>query len=170
MFTERSATAIRTRSTAVAAGTRLRRRLATFAFAGFCTLLTGVAWAAPPASRSLAAPDRRAIEKTIRQQIDAFARDDADRAFAYASPDVQRRFGTSDRFLDVVREHYEPVYRASGVQFVGLSRVDRQWVQTAVVTDDAGRVWRASFTMRRQRDHRWTVGGCRLVETGAWST
>jgi len=114
--------------------------------------------------------DRQAIEKTIRDQLDAFVRDDADRAFGFATPDIQRMFGSSDAFMQMVREHYEPVYRASGVQFERLAQVDGQWVQTVRLTDDEGKVWRARFTMRRQADRGWKVGGCQLVETSALST
>jgi hypothetical protein len=119
---------------------------------------------------ALASADRRAIEKTIRDQLDAFVREDADRAFGFAAPDIQRMFGSSDNFMQMVREHYEPVYRATGVQFERLAQVDGQWVQTVRLTDDEGKVWRAFFTMRRQVDRGWKVGGCQLVETSALST
>jgi len=118
----------------------------------------------------LAAADRQAIEKTIRDQLDAFEREDADGAFGFATPDIQRMFGSSENFMQMVREHYEPVYRATGVQFERLAQVDGQWVQTVRLTDDEGKVWRALFTMRRQVDHGWKVGGCQLVETSALST
>ncbi len=175
MFTERPTLPIRShasRSRAAVVGRSL-----VVAVAVCCTVASTGALAAHPAAHraaspvsSLGAPERRAIERTIRQQLAAFGRDDADRAFAYATPDLRRRFGTPDRFLDVVREDYEPVYRATGVHFVRLSRVDRQWVQAIVVTDEAGRVWRVLFTMHRQPDRRWKVGGCRIVETGARAT
>lgn len=141
-------------------------RLAAVAVAG---LLWSMAADARAATR-LPASDRVAIERTIRQQIAAFGREDADRAFAYATTDVQRRFGSSDRFLEAVRERYEPVSRAVGVQFVRLSRVDGEWVQALEITDDGGRVWHALFTMRRQADRRWRIGGCRLVESSERST
>lgn len=114
--------------------------------------------------------ERRAIEATIRRQLDAFGHDDADAAFAVATPDIQRMFGTADQFLQMVRDHYEPVYRPASVRFVRLEQVDGQWVQTVQITDGDGRVWRALFFMRRQADHAWKVGGCQLVETNALAT
>jgi Domain of unknown function (DUF4864) len=122
------------------------------------------------AADQLAATDKRAIEQIIRSQLDAFGHDDADRAFGFATPDIQHMFGTSDHFMEMVREHYEPVYRAMGVRFVRLESVDGQWVQTVQITDGEGHVWRALFTMRRQPDKSWKVGGCQLVQTNAIAT
>lgn len=122
-----------------------------------------------PAERMTAA-DRQGIEETIRQQLDAFGRDDAERAFAFATPDIQKMFGSSDSFMRMVRDNYEPVYRSTGIQFERLTQSNGLWVQTVRLTDDEGKVWRALFTMRRQADHGWKVGGCQLVETSALST
>ena len=122
------------------------------------------------AAEKLPAADRREIEQTIRRQLDAFGRDDAAGAFAYASPDIRRLFGTPDDFMRMVRNHYDPVYRAGSVQFVGLDSVAGQWVQVVQLVDGEGRVWRALFTMKRQPDRKWKVGGCQLVQTSALAT
>lgn len=114
--------------------------------------------------------DRAAIEATIRSQLDAFGRDDAEQAFAYATADIRRQFGSSDHFMRMVEEQYEAVYRAAGLQFLALLQVDGHWVQTVRIVDDEGRVWRALFTMRRQPDRSWKVGGCQLVQTRALAT
>ena len=153
-----------------------------------CLLVAAVCLSTVPASAiaadkaesvdKLTAIDRQAIEATIRQQLDAFGRDDAERAFAFATPDIQRMFGSSDSFMRMVRENYEPVYRSSGIQFERLTPsassatlpAGVQWIQTVRLTDDEGKVWRALFTMRRQADRGWKVGGCQLVETSALST
>ena len=122
------------------------------------------------AAERLGASDRQAIETTIRQQLEAFARDDAKTAFGYATPDIQRMFRSSDNFLSMVRESYQPVYRSAGVQFVRLEAVDGSWVQTVQLVDGEGRVWRALFTMKRQPDRTWKVGGCQLAQTAALAT
>ncbi len=122
------------------------------------------------AAERLVASDRRAIEDTIRHQLDAFDRDDADAAFGDAAPDIRRLFGSPDAFLHMVRERYEPVYRPAGIQFVRLDAVNGQWVQIVQLVDGEGRVWRARFTMKRQPDRTWKVGGCQLVQTGSTAT
>jgi Domain of unknown function (DUF4864) len=127
---------------------------------------------APPAlaAEKVTPADKSAIEKVIRDQLDAFTRDDAQRAFAHATPEIQRMFGTSDDFIRMVRDSYQPVYRSSAVEFVKLVRVDDEWVQAVQLVDDEGRVWRALFTMKRQPDKSWKVGGCQLVQTNAVAT
>jgi Domain of unknown function (DUF4864) len=134
----------------------------------FCAALSSFAPAR--AADTLPAADRRAIERVIRQQLDAFGRDDATGAFAVATPEVQRMFGNADRFLALVRDEYDAVYRPASVRFVRLERIDGEWTQTVLITDEQGKVWGALYTMRRQVDRGWKVGGCRLVETDALAT
>ena len=126
--------------------------------------------AAANAAEKLAPSDRQAIEQTVQQQLDAFGEDDAERAFGLATPDIRRLFGSSDRFMRMVRDNYEPVYRHASVRFVRIEHVGGQWVQTVQITDGEGRVWRAYFTMKRQPDKGWKVGGCQLQETNALVT
>ena len=54
---------------------------------------------------------------TIEQQFDAFARDDAEAAYALADPTIQQMFVDADRFLAMVRDRYPPVYRHRSVEF-----------------------------------------------------
>ena len=131
---------------------------------------TVIAAAPSGAAEKLGGVDKRAIEQTIRRQLDAFTRDDADGAFGFATPDIRRMFGSSDNFLQMVRDNYEPVYRAASVTFVGLEAVEGQWVQGVQIVDGEGKVWRALFTMKRQPDKTWKVGGCQLVQTSAIAT
>ena len=133
-----------------------------------CIALFGFT-ATAAADRPLPA-DRQAIEATIRSQLEAFGRDDADGAFRFASPDIQRLFRSAEAFMTMVREQYEPVYRATGVNFVKLDTSGGQWIETVQLVDGEGRVWRALFTMRRQPDKSWKVGGCQLVQTSAIAT
>ena len=122
------------------------------------------------AAEKISAVDQQAIEKVIRDQLDAFGRDDARGAFAHASPDIQRMFGTPDNFVRMVRDHYKAVYRTESVRFARLDFIDKQWVQTVQLVDQEGHVWRALFTMKRQADKTWKVGGCQLVATRAITT
>ncbi len=146
----------------------LRRIVVERLVAAFALALLTVASA--QAAERIGRVDRVAIEKVIRDQLDAFTRDDAGRAFAHASPEIRRMFGTSDEFIRMVRDSYQPVYRSSSVRFMKLQRIDDRWVQGVQLVDDEGRVWHALFTMQRQPDKSWKVGGCRLVQTDAVAT
>ena len=103
------------------------------------------------------------IRAVIHRQIDAFKRDDARGAFALVSPDVQQAFGTPERFLDVVRASYRPVYRPAEIRFLGLTQIGAEAVQQVELVDRSGAVWHAYYAMQRQRDGSWRTNGCRLV-------
>jgi hypothetical protein len=104
------------------------------------------------------------ILAVINRQIDAFRRDDAHGAFALVSPGMQDSFGTPERFLDVVRLSYRAVYRPANVAFLDLIVMSGEVVQQVQITDRAGGVWVAYFSMQRQRDGSWRTNGCHLVQ------
>ena len=125
-------------------------------------LLPGAASAA--ADGSLTPDDLLEIRAVIQRQIDAFRRDDAQQAFALASPGVQQAFGTPERFLDTVRMAYRAVYRPSALSFLELVVIGGDVVQPMQVTDRSGAAWVAYYAMQRQKDGSWRIGGCHLVQ------
>jgi len=120
-------------------------------------------WGAAGSEGRISAADASEIRAVIHRQIDAFRRDDAQGAFALASPGVQQAFGTPERFLDVVRASYRPVYRPARVAFLDLVVIDGEVVQQLQVSDRTGAVWVAFYAMQRQRDGSWRTNGCHLV-------
>src|ERR1700740_393431 len=64
--------------------------------------------------------DRAAIRDVIGKQVEAFRRDDGDAAFGLASPGIQHMFGTSETFMDMVRQGYQPVYRPRAFDFAEI--------------------------------------------------
>lgn len=115
------------------------------------------------AERRVTGADLAEIRAVINRQIDAFRRDDARDAFALVSPGVQDSFGTPERFLDVVRMAYRAVYRPARVSFLDLMVIGGDVVQQVQITDRAGGLWLAYFSMQRQRDGSWRTNGCHLV-------
>jgi uncharacterized protein DUF4864 len=124
-------------------------------------LLSGAALAA---ENRVTTADRAEIRAVINQQLDAFRRDDARGAFALVSPEVQRSFGTPERFMETVRLAYRAVYRSSAVAFLEVVVMDAEIVQRLQVTDHAGAVWLAYYAMQRQKDGNWRASGCHLVQ------
>ena len=104
------------------------------------------------------------IRAVINRQIEAFRRDDAPGAFALVSPGVQNSFGTPERFLDVVRMAYRAVYRPARISFLEPMVIGGDVVQQVQVTDRAGGLWLAYFSMQRQKDGSWRTNGCHLVQ------
>lgn len=124
--------------------------LAWFAFAG-----AGVA-AAEPVSTA----DAKAVRSVVEAQLEAFAADDAKRAFSFAAPSIREMFGTPDRFMAMVRAGYPVVYRPASVTFLAPMRIDGQLVQGVQLTDSAGSLWLAVYRLERQPDRSWRIGGC----------
>src|SRR6187551_71410 len=79
--------------------------------------------------------DARAARSLVSAQLDAFARDDAKRAFSYAAPSIRAMFGTPERFLAMVRTGYPVVYRAARVTFLIPMRAESDLVQGVHLTD-----------------------------------
>lgn len=128
-------------------------------------LVFALALVAPAlAQPAVTADDLAEIRTVISRQIDAFRRDDAESAFALVSPAVQQTYGTPERFLDVMRTSYHPVYRPAAVAFLEPVMFGADAVQPVQLTDRAGGHWLAYFAMQRQKDGSWRAAGCHLVQ------
>lgn len=136
-----------------------RRRLGL----GVIGLLAGGAMAPGP-------DEKAAIERVIRDQLAAFARDDGPAAYALAAPSLRRLFPTVEIFMRMVERGYPPVWRARRAVFGDLVLENGAPVQRVLLTGPDGRVWLALYRMERQPDGAWRIAGCTLVrsaETGA---
>lgn len=107
-----------------------------------------------------------AMRFVIQAQLDAFAADDAERAFRYAAPGIQQQFGTAEVFMRMVREQYPAVYRPRRVAFDAPRGEGDERIQPVRVVDTDGVAWIAVYLMQRQRDRSWRIGGCQLVRDG----
>jgi len=113
---------------------------------------------------NLGTGERGAIRKVIESQLDAFQRDDAAGAFAFASPKIQEMFGDPTTFMQMVRAGYQPVYRPRRFEFQDVIDVKGQPAQEVFfVGPDGGEVL-GIYIMDRQPDGRWRIDGVYLVE------
>jgi hypothetical protein len=126
-----------------------------------CALAVSLAVA--PVRAEVGPADRAAIEATIRGQIAAFARDDAEAAYAFASRTIQSLFPTADFFMAMVRRAYAPLYRASDPRFRPAEETEAGIRQPMLFRGPDGRVWLAIYTMQRQPDGGFRIDGCTLV-------
>ena len=117
------------------------------------------AWAQP----YLSAPDAAAVREVIEAQLDAFRRDDAQRAFSFAAPGIREQFGSAENFMQMVRTSYGVVYRPRSVKFETFEVVDEQVFQPVRMTDADGQAWVAIYGVERQSDGSWRINGCRLA-------
>jgi len=128
--------------------------------------LSAPAAAAPPVGRHAHRPatvaDAHDARKLVQAQLDAFAADDAERAFGYATSAIREAFGAPDRFLAMVKSAYPVVYRPSSVSFLKAAWIEGSLTQVVQLTDEAGLVWLAVYSLERQQDKRWAIAGCEL--------
>ena len=98
----------------------MRRRL-------FVLAVVAVAWAMPAGATGLAGADARKVRAVVQAQLDAFAHDDAARAFSYAAPNIRAMFGSAERFRARVRHAYPVVYRPASVAFLVPGAAPGRW-------------------------------------------
>ena len=124
----------------------------------FAVLLSGVALADPTAA------DRTAIRQVVEQQLQAFQRDDGEAAFSFASPSIRGMFGTAERFMDMVRGAYQPVYRPREVAFRDLQVIENEPIQPVVLVGPDGVPVVALYKMEwQEKEQVWRINGCVLV-------
>lgn len=121
-------------------------------------LATGVAWPAE-------VPEAQAAKarEVVQAQLDAFAADDARRAFLLASPSARRHLRSPDNFINLVRRNYAVVYRPASVAFLKPQLIDGVVTLGVQMTDAQGSAWLATYQLERQPDGIFLIDGCELV-------
>jgi Domain of unknown function (DUF4864) len=115
---------------------------------------------------ALAAEDTTAAQNAIRQQEQAFARDDAAAAYAQAAPEIHAIFPSPEIFMAMVRQGYAPVYRHRSFEF-GESRTEGGVIAQRVhIIDANGEAWEALYTLEQQADGSLKITGCSLLKAG----
>jgi Domain of unknown function (DUF4864) len=127
-------------------------------------LIGGPAQAAP-----VPAADAKLAQRVIQAQLNAFAADDAKRAFSYAAPTIRAQFGTADNFLAMVRQGYPMVYRPANVTFFKPELISGTLIQTVQFADLEGGEWVATYHLERQRNKAWRISAC-VVEPRSGSS
>jgi hypothetical protein len=107
--------------------------------------------------------DRAAIRSVIERQLDAFAHDDGEAAFGFASPAIRGMFGSAEIFMAMVREGYRPVYRPRSVSFNQLVEANGALVQLVDLVGPDGVPVTAAYEMLLLPDGTWRINGCTLL-------
>lgn len=120
---------------------------------------------APMVAGAAALPegDGRAVRLVIEAQLKAFATDDAERAFSYASAAIRTQFGDAATFMAMVRATYPMVVQPAAISFYQPRLADGVVWQTVQLRDRAGRLWLATYQLQQQADVGWRINGCAVV-------
>jgi len=125
-------------------------------------LAVGLVFPAVAMAQGISSDDRQTIRAMIADQIEAFRRDDAALAYGYAAPGIKQIFQTPERFMDMVRSQYQPVYRPRSVTFGQIVETPDGILQEVFLTGPDGRGWIAAYVAERQADGSWRISGCAL--------
>ena len=128
-------------------------------------MLIGWAGATPAQVNSVSVADATAIRAVVEAQLDAFAHDDAGKAFALAAPQIQLMFGNAQTFMRMVKTGYPAVYRPASVIFLKPEVIDGDTMQLVQLSDQEGVVWIAAYRMQQQNDKQWRINGCELEKS-----
>ncbi|MGH8715030.1 MAG: DUF4864 domain-containing protein [Casimicrobiaceae bacterium] len=133
--------------------------------AGLWLAVLGFAWlgAVRAGETTLPAAEWRAIQGVIAAQRAALINGEADKAFAYASPAIQRQFGDAASFTAMVDSAYGALESARYVEFLDGAVIDGIVVQPLRLIDRDNTVRVALYTMEKQADGRWRISGCRIA-------
>ena len=105
-----------------------------------------------------------AMYSVIQAQLDAFARNDAVKAYAQASPRIQSTFPNTEIFMAMVRQGYSALISPAFVSFLGVVEDSNRPVVRVLVEGRDGRRWMAFYTMVQLADASWRIGGCFLTK------
>jgi Domain of unknown function (DUF4864) len=117
---------------------------------------------APP-KPVLSKSDREKMQRVITLQLRAFERNDEAIAFSYATADTRKVFGTPRQFMDMVRSGYAPLLKHSSREFLEAASVNGLTIQPVKFLTTDGDIVVAFYTMERQADNEWRIGGCELA-------
>lgn len=113
--------------------------------------------------KPVSAAEARAVQAVVAAQLDAFAKSDATKAFSFASPEIRKAFSTPQRFMEMARLGYAPLFQPSTVTFFKPERSSQEVLQRVQLADPDGVLWVALYSLQRQADGQWRITGCTLA-------
>ena len=113
---------------------------------------------------------RSTTQMIIDDQFQAFRDRNHEQAFSYAAPTLQKIFGSTQRFIMMVKRGYGAIYDARSWSF-GRSRLKEGTVyQEVLVNGPNGKEWVALYEVLKQPDGSWRIGGVKMVRANGTST
>ena len=108
--------------------------------------------------------DDKQVRRVVQEQLLAFAKDEAAKAFSYAAPNIREAMGSADNFMRMVRQSYPVIYRPASVAFLKIEGSGNEAVQRVQMLDAAGDSWLAVYSLQRQKGRQWRISGCVVLQ------
>ncbi len=144
----------------------------TFVSKTAATLLTTLFMCFSAFAQSTEAPLelRSGAQAVIDSQISAFRAQDHAKAFSHAAPSLQKIFGSTDRFIGMVKNGYGAIYKARNWDFGRSGMQNDTLYQEVNIIGPFGKNWSALYTMKKGSDGVWRIHGVQMREGNAQST
>jgi hypothetical protein len=110
-------------------------------------------------AQALKPDDHAAFRTLIQTQIDALRRDDFAGAYAVSAPSMKVLYPTLQAYTQVIRGRYGPLIKPRTVVFGTVSQTSQGPVQRVFLTGADGRAYIANYSLQRQPDNSWLIGG-----------
>lgn len=118
----------------------------------------------------LSGAEAQQVQAVVMAQLKAFSEEDADAAFATATPEVRQSVRDPRRFLALVQGNFPMVVHPAGFAFLAPHVEKNQVLQAVALRDADDKTWLALFTLERQPDNTWRIGACIVAENDWRST
>lgn len=103
------------------------------------------------------------IAAVVNDQIDAFSKDDGERAFSHASPMIRAQFKTPEIFMRMVKRGYSMVYRPKAFEIESVQEENGIIYQPVLFTDQQNQLYKVLYLMEQQEDDSWKINGVQLL-------
>ena len=113
--------------------------------------------------------DIPSIRDVISNQFDAFQAKDHNRAYGFASPNIQQRFGSPENFGAMVRNGYPMIWSSEQFTFIDQeARGSLVWQQISVTDVNGTQHWFAYEMIKIKGE--WRINGVYPTEAPMLST
>ncbi|MBV6657093.1 MAG: DUF4864 domain-containing protein [Devosiaceae bacterium] len=109
----------------------------------------------------------QSMRNIITAQIDAFRSNDAEAAYAFASPSIKMQFPSATQFISMVQSGYPAVYSPQSYEFVGSALTPRGPAQRVEFVAEDGQVWGGLYTFFEGSDGELSISGVFLRRENA---
>lgn len=103
------------------------------------------------------------IAAVVNDQLDAFSKDDGERAFSHASPTIQAHFKTPEVFMRMVKTGYKMVYRPKSFELKHIREANGTLFQPVLFTDQQSQLYKVLYQMQQQEDDSWKINGVQVL-------
>ena len=104
------------------------------------------------------------IAAVVNDQLDAFSKDDGERAFSHASPMIQAQFKTPETFMRMVKAGYSMVYRPKSFEIENVQEENGIIYQPVLFTDQQNQLYKVLYLMQQQEDNIWKINGVQVLQ------